>query len=1349
MALLGQLNCRKQNNKNYSSVNLTIRMKKSFTSIIILFTLINFSLKAQKEVFLLDECYNFHHELSNFDNNFMWNLIVASDFVQHGNDAHFNFYEIDEYNLTPNSKGVLATWKKYYLGIEKCNELITHLNQMEYDANIMAQARFIRAYNYFHLAQLFGSVPIITEDCNSQLINVQKVSRGDVFNFVIEELEEVVSVLPEKSELLIKEKHQATKGAANSIIAMAHIYMNDWGNASVALEAVINSGQYALMNNFEDLWSIQNEHNIESIYEFEYSKSEGYNWGEANWTGKSKDHRMIQLFGPTSGEVEITDPDYLYGWGVGIVTESLVDLYDLNGDENRKNATVLDLSTIGNLETRDPNSTGFKGKKYITKAVHTSSENGDSPELNYGQNIIKIRYAEILLLYAEVQAHLGNEAIALDYLNRVRNRVGLSPVTFSGTELLDAIFDERTLELALEGKRFLDIVRWGKGLEVLGQYGYRDYKSVWPIPDEVIAYNPAIVQNTGYPNTDHHYDPRVIRNDIVPEPSYPWNKTTKPLPLIEKSDCYRYNSCMSDSILSFRKLYIYNNDNLLTEYILLFNRGENLEEYYKETYSYDENNRLILATELEKNSSTRWDTTRAIFTTYLSPNIIIDSIGLYEYRNNSYKEPTRFWVEESVWDDNNESRTVQIRNWLLNDVWTLHDYLHWYNYKYTYNQNNLITQEIWQTGDPESGWENSRSKDFTYSGLNLSKLERFDYPNLTKRLYSVTDYTYNRNNEIIYERTLNVKDGKQSLSKGNTYAYSSNNEKINTPLKYSILKQDLGHIKEREIIHRLNCNISPDRLSLEKITEQCSVDILFAPTATDECSGSLTGETSTSFPITVQGTNFVNWVFQGTNGNTLTQIQEVSVSDTQAPVPDVGILTDVKDEISISSINPPTATDNCSGKITGITNTSFPITETTKVVWTYDDGNGNVVTQEQNVIIDDITSPVPDNNLLPDIKSECSVENIAPPTATDSRAGVITGTTEVDFPIIDQGTTVVLWTFDDGKGNIATQNQKVIINDMSSPVPDIETLEEIVSECEQDMPVAPTATDNCSGIVIGTTTTKFPITEQGTTIISWLFDDGSGNVSIQEQKILIEDVSSPVPDQNNLDEIIGECIVESIPYPTATDNCSGSITGQTNVVLPITGRTTITWTFEDQNGNLYTQDQNVIIEDITMPDITCPETKTVTLTEDVTDYLVDGSELDPIYNDNCSISSVTNDFNEESSLANFTFYEGTETITWFVNDIAGNSNSCSFDLIITPSSVGFEEIEISESEIYPNPSNGKIEFGGIIKFPATISVFDLNGKVLYKKTIYSNKIDLSHLSNGTYLLIVDKKDSISKLIIKK
>lgn len=180
-------------------------------------------------------------------------------------------------------------------------------------------------------------------------------------------------------------------------------------------------------------------------------------------------------------------------------------------------------------------------------------------------------------------------------------------------------------------------------------------------------------------------------------------------------------------------------------------------------------------------------------------------------------------------------------------------------------------------------------------------------------------------------------------------------------------------------------------------------------------------------------------------------VMEVAIeypSSANLPVPDVADLPDVTAECEVTSLTMPTATDKDNNTINGVADVSLPITSqgTTVVTWTYEDADGYSVTQTQNVIIEDVTAPVPDASSLSDVNADCEVESVTPPAATDNCDGSLTATTTTTFPITDEGITVVTWTYTDAAGNTSTQTQNVNITCASVSV------EEIASENLQVFP---------------------------------------------------------------------------------------------------------------------------------------------------------------------------------------------------------------------------------------------------------------------------------------------------------
>ncbi|RYJ42994.1 Adhesin AidA-related protein [Flavobacterium beibuense] len=384
-----------------------------------------------------------------------------------------------------------------------------------------------------------------------------------------------------------------------------------------------------------------------------------------------------------------------------------------------------------------------------------------------------------------------------------------------------------------------------------------------------------------------------------------------------------------------------------------------------------------------------------------------------------------------------------------------------------------------------------------------------------------------------------------------------------------------------------------DVATLPTVTVECNVPagMITAPTATDNCVGTLTGTTTDPLIYTTQGTYTITWTYNDGNGNSSTQTQTVIVDDITAPVADLATIPTVTVECSVPAgmITAPTATDNCVGTVTATT--TDPLTYTAQgtytITWTYNDGNGNSSTQTQTVIVDDITAPVADVTTLPTVTVECSVPAgmITAPTATDNCVGTITGTTTSPFTYTAQGTYTITWTYNDGNGNITTQTQTVIVDDITAPVANVATLPTVTVECNvpAGMITAPTATDNCAGTVTATTTDPLTYTAQGTYTITWIYNDGNGNTTTQTQTVVVDDTTAPVADVINLPEIVNYCGVMSdeIPVPTATDNCAGVLNATTTDPLDYTevGTYVITWTYDDGNGNTTSQTQTVTVEE--------------------------------------------------------------------------------------------------------------------------------------------------------------------------
>lgn len=513
-----------------------------------------------------------------------------------------------------------------------------------------------------------------------------------------------------------------------------------------------------------------------------------------------------------------------------------------------------------------------------------------------------------------------------------------------------------------------------------------------------------------------------------------------------------------------------------------------------------------------------------------------------------------------------------------------------------------------------------------------------------------------------------------------------------------------------------------DIATLTDVTAVCEVTSLTAPTATDACIGAVTGTHNAIFPITAS--TAVTWTY--TDGtNTSTQTQNVVISDNSAPVADVATLTDVTSTCAISSLTAPTATDNCAGTVTGTHNTTFPISASTVVTWTYTDGT-NTSTQTQNVVINDNSAPVADLVTLADVTSACEVTSLTAPTATDNCAGTVTGTHNATFPITVS--TLVTWTYTDGS-NTSTQTQNVVINDNSAPVADVATLAEVTSTCEVTSLVAPTATDNCVGTVTGIHAETFPIT--ASTVVTWTYTDGT-NTATQTQNIVINDNVAPVADVVSLADVVATCEVTSLTAPTASDNCVGTVSGTHNATFPITTSSSVTWTYTD-GTNTTTQTQNILINDI---DVTV-NASVVTLTANNTTAGVTYQWID--------CGNMNAEINGETSVA----YTATSNGSYSVIVTQGNCTDTSDCFAITQ--VGIEEFGTDFIALFPNPAMNEVN----IQTPnaGTIALLDVNGRIVLETKVNAgdSAISLVNIATGNYTVRLTTESSVNtqRLVVQK
>ncbi len=428
--------------------------------------------------------------------NYISVLEIVSDDADKGSapDDAPAVKELDEFTFGPENEHVGYVWSIFYnivsaanYAVESMDEFqkaITSEDGLRQVEECRAEARLIRAYAYFNLVRIFGSVPLIDKSMDSQQLASMSVTPvADLYNFIYEDLDAGISTLPES---YVDMPGRYTKYTAMALKAKVALYKKDWNEAAKQADAIIASGRFALMPNFKDAFSVEHENGSESLMEIQSSDM-----------GQTSGAMPICYYGFIQGPRN--NPEPFQGWGFKVPSQKLVDFFDGRGDAIRKATTLLERGTTtkeGDTVSENCPNKYYNGKVYVPSRYNTRSNNAYA--LDHNMRII--RYADVLLMFAEALAQGASVTITSGYtadmaLNEVRNRAGLA----ASTATLENIYDERRAELALEENRFFDLVRWGKAAEVLGPLGFTAGKNeLFPIPSTQRQLNPNLPQTTGY-----------------------------------------------------------------------------------------------------------------------------------------------------------------------------------------------------------------------------------------------------------------------------------------------------------------------------------------------------------------------------------------------------------------------------------------------------------------------------------------------------------------------------------------------------------------------------------------------------------------------------------------------------------------------------------------------------------------------------------------------------------------------------------------------------------------------------------------------------------------------------------
>ena len=446
--------------------------------------------------------------------------------VADGGDA----YDIDNFKVNANNTILLDYYRAKYQGIIRCNLALREVGEYELDETLteemknrlLGEAYFLRGLYYFQLVRIFGGVPLIDEVLDSaDKWQQPRATAEAVYAHVVADFEKAEAMLWNKSRYAEEDAGRATRGAAQAYLLKANLYRHNydeaytWGKKFMEDQA----SEYALFSDYADNFTLAGENGIESVFEIQYMADPTSDYGEGDgftrgtFTTILTRPRMSSLGGNA-------------GWGWDHPTQNLYEAFE-PGDP-RCEQTVGIPDAAGLLETE----VNYLGSPYYN--VKTSYyEGGTFPAIDHHSrsplNYRLMRLSDVMLMYAEAALESGKDlGAAKAMLENVRGRAramagagvlpefpGYNGYTDTPESLREAIRHERRVELAMEGHRWFDLVRWGIAYQVMdkdaGSYGSSESPEaraemasfvpgkheLYTIPSEELILNP-MEQNPGY-----------------------------------------------------------------------------------------------------------------------------------------------------------------------------------------------------------------------------------------------------------------------------------------------------------------------------------------------------------------------------------------------------------------------------------------------------------------------------------------------------------------------------------------------------------------------------------------------------------------------------------------------------------------------------------------------------------------------------------------------------------------------------------------------------------------------------------------------------------------------------------
>jgi hypothetical protein len=402
---------------------------------------------------------------------------------------------------------VLDLWTAHWGAVLDANEVIQNVPGVDMDttlrSRIVGEAKFVRALVYFNMVRLFGRLPLIDKPGKSGAsLYVPRTDAAKIYSFIIQDLSDAIHTLP-----------VAYTGSDIAMGLLGKVYLTMAGSdhnaadlqlAATQLKSVIDLGIYSLNAKYGDNFNVNTENGPESLFEVQYA----YDPVNSGFSQDAVCSMRSEFMGPRNSGIT-----GCCGFGWNQPTAEFVNQYE-SGDKRRAATIFLPGDSIPGFKfgtfyyDNSFSTTGSNVRKFLVTNTSTLTTFADDP-----LNAVVLRYADILLMYAETLNELGQTSAALPYLNLVRERAGLADYTTTDpNSFRQKVWHERRIELAFEGDRWFDLVRTGTAISFLkslgspndaygvGRGNISNTFLLFPIPQSEIDNNPAMKgdQNAGY-----------------------------------------------------------------------------------------------------------------------------------------------------------------------------------------------------------------------------------------------------------------------------------------------------------------------------------------------------------------------------------------------------------------------------------------------------------------------------------------------------------------------------------------------------------------------------------------------------------------------------------------------------------------------------------------------------------------------------------------------------------------------------------------------------------------------------------------------------------------------------------